>query len=30
MWRNLDKHFDKTVDFWINIIDYIDKGDKNE
>ncbi len=25
-WKNLDKHFDKTVNFWINILDYINKG----
>ena len=29
-WRSLDKHFDRTVSFWINIIDYINKGDNNE
>ncbi len=29
-WKSLDKHFDKTINFWINIVDYIKKGGKDE
>ena len=29
-WQSLDKHFDKTINFWINLIDYINKGGKDE
>ncbi len=27
-WQSLDKHFDKTVKFWINMIDFVNEGDK--
>lgn len=27
-WKSLDKHFDKTISLWINIIDHINKGGK--
>ena len=27
-WQSLDKHFDKTINLWINLTDYINKGGK--